>query len=97
MTTPEDHPQKTADEDFHRVLAVIAEHAEQAEQIAAQFAEQGELVEAVWYPDSRRLLAEKETSRFQAVILFPTTDGAADANELAVRNALVGMPLYRVA
>jgi hypothetical protein len=87
-----------AGDDLRRVLAVIAEHEEQATEIAAQFAKQGEVVETVWYPDSRRLLAETGTPRFEAVILFSLIDEATtDADEAAVRSAFAGTPLYRVA
>ena len=83
--------------DLRRVLAVIAERAEQAAEIAAQFAQQGEIVEAVWYPDSRQLLAEKGIPRFKAVILFASGDEAVtDTDEAALRLALTDTPLYRV-
>ncbi len=80
-----------------RVLAVIAGNEAQAGEIATQFAKQGEEVEAVWYPGSKQLLAEKGTPRFEAVILFPLlSEAATDADEIALRSALSGTPLYRV-
>lgn len=84
--------------DFKRVLAVIAKRADCVAEITAQFAKQGEEVEALWYPDSRQLLADQGQARFEAMILFPSRDEAAtDADERALRTALSGTPLYRVA
>jgi len=81
-----------------RMLAVIAERSERANEIAEQFAKLGEAVETLWYADSRQLLAESLTSRFQAVILFASPDAAATAaDELALRDALTDTPLYLVA
>ncbi|MDF3058652.1 MAG: hypothetical protein K0R17_2867 [Rariglobus sp.] len=88
---------QAGDGGLRRVLAVIAGREEQAAEIAAQFAKQGEVVEAVWYSDSRQLLAENETRRFEAVILFQSGDEAAtDADESALRSAMTDTPLYRV-
>jgi len=90
------HAENSAGE-LRRVLAVIAARSEQAEEISAQFAKQGELVETIWFPDSRQLLAEKGTPRFEAVILFTSEDEVAtDADESVLRDALIGTPLYRV-
>jgi hypothetical protein len=94
MITQDLHVQEN---ETRRVLAVIAERAEQAAEIAAQFARQGEVVETVWYPDSHRLLTEVEKPRFEAVILFPSHDEAeTDADESLLRATLTGTPLYRV-
>ncbi len=82
---------------MRRVLAVVAEQAGRAGEMSAQFAKQGEEVDAVWYASSERLLAETGRPRFEAVILFPSEDRAAtDADESALRSALADTPIYRV-
>lgn len=79
-----------------RVLAVVSSHEGRAGEIAAQFAKQGELVETAWYASSERLVTDTAASRFEAVILFPSTDTTGDTDEAALRGALPGTPVYRV-
>jgi len=80
-----------------RVLAVVAEQAKWADEVAAQFAAEGDEVEAVWYPDSRRLIDEGRMQGFEAVILFAARDEVSgDADELALRHAMASTPLYRI-
>lgn len=80
-----------------RVVAVIAEREVSAREMAAQFAKQGEVVEAVWFADTRGLLAERPDGRFEAVVLFPAkTEADTDADERSLREALASTPIYRV-
>lgn len=96
MMTQTTHSQKTAGA-MRRVLAVVAEQAARARDMAAQFAKQGEEVDAIWYASSQRLLAEAGQTRFEAVILFPSPDvSATDADEMALRSGLRNTPVYRV-
>lgn len=80
-----------------RVLAVVAGQRERAHEVAACFAQQGDRVSAVWYPDTRHFLSENQPLDYEAVILFSPEDPAlGDADEAAVRGALRGTPLYRL-
>lgn len=80
-----------------RLLAVVAGQRERASEVAACFAQQGDRVRAVWYPDTRHLIEADTKQRFEAVILFaPADDAAGDAEEAAVRGAMRGTPLYRL-
>lgn len=80
-----------------RLLAVVAGDKFRAQEVAACFAEQGDRVKAIWYPDTRQLLQSDLTSRFEAVILFgPEDEALADAEEAEVRGVLRHTPLYRL-
>ena len=80
-----------------RLLAVVAPRAEQPAEINRQFSQLGEQVKVVWYLDSRQLLTAAEKSRFDAVIMFPSSDSSeTDATETALRGALADTPLYRI-
>lgn len=82
---------------LHRMLAVVAPSNGQAGEIAMQFAKQGEVVEAVWYASSQRLLEDAGATRFEAVILFPSADETVtDADETRLREAMSNTPIYRV-
>lgn len=80
-----------------RVLAVVAGEKARAHEVAACFAQQGDRVKAVWYPDTRHLIEADAKQDFEAVILFAASDEAeGDVEEAAVRVALRGTPLYRL-
>ena len=80
-----------------RILAVIAGEKSRAQEVAACFAEQGDRVKAVWYPDTRHLLDEGKAVEYEAVILFaPEDEAAGDAEEAEVRRAMRHTPLYRL-
>ena len=80
-----------------RTLAVVAGLRECAHEVAACFAQQGDRVKAVWYPDTKRLIEAELSARFEAVILFVSSDDAVgDAEEAEVRGAFRETPLYRL-
>lgn len=79
------------------MVAVVAERELRAKEMAAQFAQQGEVVEAVWYADAKGLLSTGEEGRYEAVVLFPAkSEKETDADEYALREGLSGTPIYRV-
>lgn len=80
-----------------RVLAVVAGEKARAHEVAACFAQQGDRVNAVWYPDTRHLIEADVKLDYEAVILFAAPNEAeGDVEEAAVRGALRGTPLYRL-
>ncbi len=81
-----------------RMLAVVAGAPERANEVALQFAAQGEMIETRWYATSRELLNQAGRPHFEAVILFPGRDsGATDKIEADLRVALADTPLFCVA
>jgi hypothetical protein len=80
------------------VLAVIADHVERAQEVAAQLAADGTTIQTVWYTTPRQFLTQKKHLEFEAVILFPEHgQAAADSEEDELRRAMTGTPLFRVA
>ena len=80
-----------------RVLAVVAGEKSRAQEVATCFAQQGDRVDAVWYPDTRQLLAAGRERRYEAIILFATLQKeAGDAEEAELRSAMQDTPLYRL-
>lgn len=79
------------------LLAVVGGREEQAGEVVACFARQGERVAVRWYPDVRNFLATEGKPDFGAVILFASASGkAGEAEEVALRGVLSGVPLYRM-
>ena len=80
-----------------RTLAVVAGRPERAQEVASCFAEQGDRVKALWYPDTKQLIEAERNAPLEAVILFVTSDDAVgDAEEAEVRGVFRETPLYRL-
>ena len=81
-----------------RMLAVVSGRSERAQEVAAQFAAQGDAVETIWYKDSHQLLSDEPHPHFEAVILFAEHgEPAAENEEAELRKAMVAIPVFRVA
>ena len=80
-----------------RTLAVVAGQPERAQEVAACFAQQGDRVKALWFPDTKHLIEAGRSDPLEAVILFVSSDDAVgDAEEAEVRGAFRETPLYRL-
>ena len=81
-----------------RVVAIVAEEAERAREIAALFRSRGEAVDVRWYATPMALLAQYGRPRFEAVILFPEPGGATtEVDEARLRGHLSDTPVFHVA
>ncbi len=80
-----------------RVFAVVASDEARAREVVRCFSRQGERVQTDWYPDAHALVLAEETPRFEAVILFAPEDcPKGDAEEMELRGAFRGLPIYRL-
>ncbi len=80
-----------------RVFGVVAAEETKARELMRCFLRQGDRVRTLWYPDARRLIADAEGRRFEAVVLFAPPDcPQGDSEELELRGAFRGLPLYRI-
>jgi hypothetical protein len=80
-----------------RVFGVVAPTENMARELMRCLVRQGDRVQTLWYPDSSRLIADAETRRFEAVVLFAPEDCIeGDREEMELRGAFRGLPLYRL-
>lgn len=80
-----------------RVFAVVSADEARAREVVRCFARQGDRVRTLWFPDAHELISTIEQPRFEAVILFAPEDcQRGDAEELELRGAFRGLPLYRL-
>jgi hypothetical protein len=80
-----------------KTYAVVAGDECRAKELVRCFARQGERAQICWYPDARALISANENPRFEALILFASEDCArGDAEELELRGAYRGFPIYRL-
>ncbi len=90
----QDQGQTTAE---RRVLAVVAGEKSRAQEVAVCFAQHGDRVNAVWYPDTRHLLEAGRGQHYEAIILFTAMqEEQGNAEEAEVRSAMLDTPLYRL-
>jgi hypothetical protein len=79
------------------LLAVVGGRKEQANEVVACFARQGDRVAVRWYASTREFLGAESKPAFEAVIFFsPSDPGAGETEEAALRSVAPGVPVYRL-
>lgn len=84
-------------EEDRSLLAVVGGRKDQANEVVACFARQGDRVAVRWYADTRAFLGAEAKPAFGAVIFFaPSDPGESEAEEAALRSVAPGVPVYRL-
>lgn len=90
-------PSDTRDDTPPRCLAVIANEQSRADEVAAGFAQAGDVVVTRWFDSPESLLRDRSGQVFEAVIYYaPAEEPLESRTEAMLRSELGGVALFRV-